>query len=173
MIAPYRNFNAPKIYKITVHLKAWSDCRAAKTALRSHNLELWSHRLFTECDSESPRSKFEEGHGQTDDRKWPNILRWRRRGQYYVTGARRQETMAAKLVLNSTGRGWFTTAGRVRTDSGWSWILCIAHVTLHNCEVAPRTLQTLSSAHFSPSVWPSSHSNFNLRSSPTDSSEKS
>ena len=39
-----------------------------------------------EFDGESPRSKFEhcDGHDQTDGRKWPKNLGWRRRGRYYA-----------------------------------------------------------------------------------------
>ena len=33
------------------------------------------------------------------------------------------------MVLNSPGRNRFTTAGRVRTDSGWSWTFWIARMT--------------------------------------------
>ena len=41
------------------------------------------------------------------------------------------------MVLNSTGCHRFSTAGRVRTDSGWSGPFRIARVTLHDCKVAP------------------------------------
>ena len=33
------------------------------------------------------------------------------------------------MVLNSTVRNWFTTAGRPRSDSSWSWTFRIARVT--------------------------------------------
>ena len=39
-------------------------------------------------------------------------------------------------VLSSTGIR-FTTVGRLRNDSGWSWTFWIARVTLHDVEVAP------------------------------------
>ena len=47
------------------------------------------------------------------------------------------------MVLNLTGCNRFTTAGRERSDFGWSWTLQIARVTLHDCEVAPLTSKTL------------------------------
>ena len=91
-----------------------------------------------------------EEYGQKDSRKWHKKLGWRRRDRHCVTGARRQEFEAAGqcMVLNSTGRNRFTTASRVRIDSGWSWIFRIARLTLHNCKMAPLTSQTLAHAIF-------------------------
>ena len=66
----------------------------------------------------------------------------------------------------------FTTEGRVRTDSGWSWTFRIARVTLHESEVAPWRHKYSHLPFFTLSVWPSSHSNFNLKPSPLDSTEK-
>ena len=50
------------------------------------------------------------------------------------------------MVLNSTERIRFSTAGRVRIDSGWSWTFRIACVTLHEGKVAPLTSQTVACA---------------------------
>ena len=67
----------------------------------------------------------------------------------------------------------FTTAGRVRIDSGWSWTLQFARVTLHDGKVAPLTSQTLARAiFFALWSWLSSHSNFDLGLSRSDSREK-
>ena len=52
------------------------------------------------------------------------------------------------MVLNSTGRIGFSTAGRLRIKSGWSWTFQIARVTVHKGEVAPLTSQTLARAIF-------------------------
>ena len=52
------------------------------------------------------------------------------------------------MVLNSTGRNRFTPAGRVQSDSGWSWTFRIARVTLHDGQVAPLTSQKLARAIF-------------------------
>ena len=59
--------------------------------------------------------KIRTGTRPTDGWKWPKNLRWRRRGRYYVTGARRQELEAAERF----GCIRFITAGRLRSDSIW------------------------------------------------------
>ena len=46
------------------------------------------------------------------------------------------------IVLKLTGRDTFSTAGRVRSYSGWSWTFQIAHVSLHDCKVAPLVPQS-------------------------------
>ena len=74
------------------------------------------------------------------------------------------------LQLNSTGRNRITTAGCLRTDSGWSWTFWITRVTLHDCQVAPLMSQTPARAIFLLYVWPSSNFDFGL--SPSDSTEK-
>ena len=70
---------------------------------------------FVEFDSESPRSKFEQEHGQTDGQ---NIA-----GDDYaasitslVPGVKNSRLW---MVLNSTRCNRFTTAGCLRSDSGW------------------------------------------------------
>ena len=77
-----------------------------------------------------------------------------------------------RMVFNLTGRIWFTMAGRLRSDSGWSWTLQNNFVALHVCEVAPLMSQMLEFAIFSLSVWPFSRSIFDLRPSPLDSTKK-
>ena len=63
-------------------------------------------------------------------------------------------------------------AGRIRSDSGWLWTFWIDYVTLHNCDAAPMTSQTLARVIFSLSVRPSCSSNFDPGPSPPDSAEK-
>ena len=66
-----------------------------ETALQNH--DLWSCMPFlVEFEGESQRSKFKQEHRQIDGRKWPKSLGWRRRGLYYVTGARYQKFEAAE-----------------------------------------------------------------------------
>ena len=52
------------------------------------------------------------------------------------------------MVMNLTGDDMFTMAGRLRSDSGWSWTFRIACVTLHDCEVAPLTSHMFARAIF-------------------------
>ena len=54
--------------------------------------------------------------------------------QRCITGAGHQEFEAAERSLTAHIR--FTTGGRLQSDSGWSWTIRIACVTLHDCEVA-------------------------------------
>ena len=93
-------------------------------------------------------------------------------GRYYVAGARRQEFEAAEWSWIRPNIIGLRMAGRIRTDSGWSWTFQIARLTLHEGGVAQLTSQALASAFFSPSVWPSSRLNFDLGPSPSDSTGK-
>ena len=52
------------------------------------------------------------------------------------------------MVLNSTGCNRFTTTGHLRSYFNWPWTFPIARTTLHDCEVAPLTSQTLAPANF-------------------------
>ena len=52
------------------------------------------------------------------------------------------------MVLNSTGCNRFTTTGHLRSYFNWPWTFRIARMTLHDCEVAPLTSQTLAPANF-------------------------
>ena len=66
------------------------------------------------------------------------------------TAARRQKFKVSEWSATVPNRPRFTTAGRVRTDSGWSWTFWIARMiaVLLDCEVALLTSQALAHARF-------------------------
>ena len=101
--------------------------------------------------------------GDDESTTWPVPLPWRHWCQL-------SRIRGWGMVLNSTGGNRFTMAGCLRPDSGWSRTFRIVRMPLHhsNGKVAPLTSQMLRLVHaiFSPSVWPSSRSNVNLRPSP-------
>ena len=97
-----------------------------KTALQNHNkISDLVGFYFTEFDGKGPCSNLEHEHGQTDGRKWPKSPGWRRRDQYFVNGAMRQEPEAAKLSWIGPG----AMADHLRTGSGLSWTFRTARVT--------------------------------------------
>ena len=76
------------------------------------------------------------------------------------------------MVLNTTGRNRFTTAGHLRCDSGWSWTFRIARVTVHDCKVALLTSQTLARAIFGGCLFDRLPVRIPTLDLPSDSTEK-
>ena len=142
-----------------------------KTALQNHNL--WSFRLLLWL--RWWRSEVKTQTGTRSNRRpkmakksWVTTTRPALRHWCQVSIIR-----GCGMVLNLTGRNWFTTAGRVWSDSGWPWKFRRAGVTLDDCKMAPLTSQKLARAiFFSASVWPSSSSNFDIGPLPSDSMKK-
>ena len=125
-----------------------------KTALQNYNIRScklfffrkvwwWKHEIKIHTGTRSNRrpKMAKKSRVMTT---WPVLRHW----------CQASRIRGCKMVLDPTRRNRFTTAGRVRTDSGWSWTFWIARVTLHEGEVALPTLQTLARAIFSLSVWP-------------------
>ena len=139
-----------------------------------HSKIIISHlvELFVEFDGEGPRTKFGQEHGQIDGRKWPKTLGWQKSRLAFCHWCPASRIRGCGMVFNSTRHIRFTTTGHLWTDSGWSWASRIAHVTLHDCEVAPLTSQTLACAIFFAVCLASSRSNFDLRPSQSDSTVK-
>ena len=127
-----------------------------KTVLQNHILRFVA-LLFVEIDGENSKSKFVLEHGQAGGQKWPRVS-----GDEDAAGITCQRSrirgcgMNDGMVLISSGRNMFTTAGRLRSDPGWPWTFRIARVTVLDGLVAPLTSQTLTRAIFSLSAWPSS-----------------
>ena len=135
------------------------------TALQNHNI-IPCRLFFVELNGKSPRQKFERNtvkqtaeNGQK--KSWVMMMRLVLHHWYQASRIRH-----CGMTFNSTGRNRFTTAGRVRPDSGWSWTFRLEG------KVAPLTSQTLARVIFPFSVWPSSRLYFDLEPSRSDSTEK-
>ena len=103
----------------------------------------------------------ENGHKISGDDDAARIASWSQASRIWGCG----------MVLNSTERNMFTTAGAEQNVSGWSWTCRIARATLHDFVVA----QLRPGSHvpfFSSSVWASSSSTFDVGPLPSDSTKK-
>ena len=139
-----------------------------QTALQNHNL--WSCRLcLAELDGESPRWKFEWEDSQKDCQK-SRVTKAQPILHHLCQVSR---IRGSRMVLNSTAWNRFTTARRLRSDSGWSWTFRIARMTLHDCEVVPLTSQTIACAIFFRRLFDRlPRSNFKLGPSQLDFADK-
>ena len=144
----------------------WHKENSTPKSYYIHNL--WSCRLFRsiEFDGQSLNSNTVKQMVENGKKK---SLGWQRRGRYILSLVPGVKNWGSGMVLNPTGCTWFTTAGCLWSDYSWSWTFQIAQVTLHACEVAPMTSQTLTRVIFPLSVWPSSTLNLDLGPSPSDS----
>ena len=107
----------------------------------NHHVQLM---FFIDFDGESPRSKFKQEHSQTDGRKKPKNIWWRRR-RVLRHWCQTSRIRGCGMVLKSAGH---ITTDRLRIESGWSWTFWIARVTLNDGEVVPLTPQRLHKPFF-------------------------
>ena len=126
-----------------------------------HRVRWWKSKVKTRTGTRSNRRlKMAEISRVTTTR--PGLRHWRQ-----ASGIR-----GCGMVLSLTGRNRFTTAGRIRTDSGWSWTFWIARVD-HAWLLGGTTDATNARTRHFFAVWPSSRSIFYPGPSPLDSTKKS
>ena len=151
-----------------VDLPSMIKSNKKKTALQNYNIRScklyffrkvwwWKHEIKIHTGTRSNRrpKMAKKSRVMTT---WPVLRHW----------CQASRIRGCKMVLDPTRRNRFTTAGRVRTDSGWSWTFWIARVTLHEGEVAPPTSQTQARAIFFAVCLTVFCSNFDLGPSPSN-----
>ena len=172
----------------------WTACRRSPCSWRVKEAALWfesygSKNLTggtTSHDLHSPPQPIvwrEHTIGAVHDRNLPTRslqvpesyenFQWHRvKVRSIVTGLRRDDerdddrSHLRVSIMSSLGAGWFRLITNILIQS--RDLAMIAR--WHQC--GTMTSQMLARASFSPSVWPSSRSNFDLGSSPSDSTEK-